>query len=547
MLTSNEQLIDMIKMSLFLNLNTLDITNINTLFLLMISIFFSNEHSINYMLDLFKNYIALFNKKKTVILEGKRCFKAADYNTRSDQLFSDRFKAVWYYSIKSISNNNTIYEIKEYSESCNIYDEYGDSRRNKNGKLSKKNYRDFFIVHQNTNFRLSNDIWCHVYLDNEKIEINNNKKNSNANIETIKLEIFSYKYSLYKINNFIDEITENYIKEIQDNRVGKKFIYTYIGKCEQNDEFNNDKFSCWEDCEFNSSRTFDNLFFENKNKLIEKINFFQNNKDWYDKEGNPYNLGLGLSGSPGTGKTSIIKCLANMLNRNIIVIPLNKIKTQRELSNIYFESTYNRNNEMGTINFDNKIIVFEDIDCMSNIVKKRHDSTSSFGDNVDNSDAKKMIQKLIKKINDNDKNKCTIDEDDIFETTYGDYSVLNKNDDKITLSYLLNLIDGIRETPGRILVITSNHYDKLDNALIRPGRIDCTLQMTNASYDTISLMFKHYYKIEINEYFTSNKKYNFELLKKFYLSPADLVNIRVFSNTPDEFIHNMFSAIESKV
>ena len=55
-------------------------------------------------------------------------------------------------------------------------------------------------------------------------------------------------------------------------------------------------------------------------------NFFINNKDWYNKEGNPYTFGLGLSGPPGTGKTSIIKCIANMLNRHLIVIPLNKIK-----------------------------------------------------------------------------------------------------------------------------------------------------------------------------------------------------------------------------
>lgn len=559
MIRSSEQLMDMVKMSLFLNLNTFDITNINTILVLMITIFFSNEDSINYIFNLFKNYVALFNKKKTVILEGKRCFKAADYNTRSDQLFSDRFKAVWYYSIKSISTNNTIYEIKEYSESCNIYDEYGDSRfdlrRKKNGKLSKKNNRDFFIVHQNTNFRLSDDIWCHVYLNNEKIELNSNKKNNNANIETIQLKIFSNKYPLYKINNFIDEITENYIKEIQDNRIGKKFIYTYLGKEEQNDDFDSDKFSCWEECEFNSSRTFENLFFESKKKLIEKINFFKDNKDWYDKEGHPYNLGLGLSGAPGTGKTSIIKCLANMLNRNIIIIPLNKIKTQRELSNVYFESTYNRNNEIGSINFDNKIIVFEDIDCMSNIVKKRINNSSSFQDNTyntdstdkDNTDTKKMIKKLIKKINDNGKNDYIIEEDDILETTSGDYSLLNKNHDKVTLSYLLNLIDGIRETPGRILVITSNHYDKLDDALIRPGRIDSTLQMTNASYETICLMFKHYYKIEITEFTSSYTNYNFELLEKFYLSPAELVNIKVFSNTPEEFIENMFIEIQSKV
>ena len=40
----------------------------------------------------------------------------------------------------------------------------------------------------------------------------------------------------------------------------------------------------------------------------------------------------------------------------------------------------------------------------------------------------------------------------------------------------LNLWDGIRETPGRIIVITSNHYDQLDPALIRPGRIDMTYE-----------------------------------------------------------------------
>ena len=71
--------------------------------------------------------------------------------------------------------------------------------------------------------------------------------------------------------------------------------------------------------------------------------------------------------------------------------------------------------------------------------------------------------------------------------------------------------------------------------------------MTNASFETTSLMFKHYYKIEIDEYFTLDKKYNFDLLKKFYLSPAELVNIRVFSNTPDQFIDNMFIAIQFKI
>ena len=57
------------------------------------------------------------------------------------------------------------------------------------------------------------------------------------------------------------------------------------------------------------------------------------------------------------------------------------------------------------------------------------------------------------------------------------------NDDKLTVSFILNIIDGIQEHPGRILVITSNHYNKLDPALVRPGRIDVSLEMRKAVYN----------------------------------------------------------------
>ena len=78
-------------------------------------------------------------------------------------------------------------------------------------------------------------------------------------------------------------------------------------------------------------------------------------------------------------------------------------------------------------------------------------------------------------------------------------------------------------------------------------------------------MFKHYYKMDINEYKNMNyaenlknqensenskntkKFYDFDLLKNNCLSPAEIVNIRVFSNTPDEFIDNLFYTINSKL
>ena len=45
-------------------------------------------------------------------------------------------------------------------------------------------------------------------------------------------------------------------------------------------------------------------------------------------------------------------------------------------------------------------------------------------------------------------------------------------EEKMSLSFILNIIDGLNENYGRILIITSNYYDKIDKALIRPGRID---------------------------------------------------------------------------
>ena len=68
----------------------------------------------------------------------------------------------------------------------------------------------------------------------------------------------------------------------------------------------------------------------------------------------------------------------------------------------------------------------------------------------------------------------------------------NTTSDAITLSFLLNIIDGIMETPGRILIITSNFYERIDKAFTRPGRIDISMEMKNATKAVINNMFYHF-------------------------------------------------------
>ena len=90
----------------------------------------------------------------------------------------------------------------------------------------------------------------------------------------------------------------------------------------------------------------------------------------------------------------------------------------------------------------------------------------------------------------------------------------------------------MRETPGRILIITSNNYNSLDPALIRPGRIDLTLEMNNADVNTIQQMYKYYYNCSI-------PKNIVDKLRDDVLSPAKLVNMRLQNENKEDFLSNL--------
>ncbi|EHK99913.1 putative mitochondrial chaperone BCS1-B [Glarea lozoyensis 74030] len=64
---------------------------------------------------------------------------------------------------------------------------------------------------------------------------------------------------------------------------------------------------------------------------------------------------------------------------------------------------------------------------------------------------------------------------------------------RISLSALLNIIDGVASQEGRVLIMTTNHKDKLDEALIRPGRVDMTVEFNLASTSMLSTIFRGIY------------------------------------------------------
>ena len=422
-------------------------------------------------------YYYFFKGQNVVSFEGKISTSIDRYtcHLRQNTVFSERFRALWDYIIKNVDTNHTIREIKEYVIS---------------ERPTTVAYSDnIYMVNQMNQFLISakHEIYAVTYCITQSDSSEKERSITAANTKTdnIIVDLYSTKSSIQEIKAFVDDITRDYLMKITHLRENKKFIYSLSklgyddSTCEQ-----------WTETVFDSTRTFKNLFFDRSDAVIKKVDFFLKNRDWYYEKGVPYTLGIGLHGPPGTGKTSFIKALANHTGRHIVSISLKLVKTKSQLESVFFESRYNTDNKKGTVGFDKKIIVFEDIDCIGDIVMDREKRKQA-----------KQLEQPVK----------TEEKDTLMKT-------LLLPDDLITLDDILELWDGIREASGRIMVISSNHYEDLDPALKRPGRIDITLELGYASREVVGRMYRHLVGEEPDPT-------DLAQIKDRFYTPAEIMNV----------------------
>ncbi|KAK6373648.1 Complex III assembly protein translocase and chaperone [Exophiala oligosperma] len=169
-----------------------------------------------------------------------------------------------------------------------------------------------------------------------------------------------------------------------------------------------------------------------KERIVEDVQDFLSSAKWYYERGIPYRRGYLLYGPPGTGKSSFIQALAGHLNYDIAMLNL----SERGL-------TDDRLNHLLTVIPQRTLVLLEDVDAAFS--NRRQVETDGYaGANV-------------------------------------------------TFSGLLNALDGVASAEERIIFLTTNHVDRLDEALVRPGRVDLTVRLGEATTYQISQLWERFY------------------------------------------------------
>lgn len=364
-------------------------------------------------------------------------------------------------NLNNESDDIIIMPFIEYNEKNDIDNKSKKSNSDNNVEIEfkKKNNTDIKI-------ELEKYIYCECMFKKKQ------SKQYPYDTKTIEyIKIFSTKYSVMEINDFLQQIETQYNIYIkQKNKI--QHIYTFIST---NNTLQYNRLN------LDTSQTFEHLFFSQKDEILNDIDKFLN-IEYYKKFGMKRKLGYLFCGPIGCGKSALVSAITNKLSRSLKSIPISLIKTNSDFEKAYLDIKY----DAQLIKNDEVVITFDEIDSIENnqnLIKKSQNKQK------DESHEEKKQEIPIPTIiinnssGENSKNEVPIQ--------------TNISDDKLNIGIVLSKIDGNEEQDGIVIIATCNDIDNLDPALYRNGRFKL-VRLSYVGAKEIAQMIEKYCEIKVN-------------------------------------------------